>query len=390
MIVLALCVWWASLGMVLRFGGWGGVAVFSIVVLPMPLWAATVERFVRGRISDRTFGVVIALGIAALAVVLLVIYPQINTSAMGTGSDDDDALNIAARALLSGTYPYSEPTYLGNPVAPLPGAVLLAIPLVGLMGSSAYQALLWIPLFILVIRFATRDAGLTLLVAALTFVPSLAVVQSIASGTSGFVNGIYVALLSLAVVRFVPDESTPAWHRVAWTALWGISLSSRAMYAPIAVLVLVAWQLRTGWAYALRYGAVASMAGLAITLPFYIYSPDGFTPIHTGDKLTIYGAISPVVGLAMFAVSTLAGVVMLRRKPDITRFFHASTIAVGIPVFALSLIYIALHPTDTLGIGGFSSYMLEVLPFAVLYVGFSIGGGCSRTGDTSPLDVSRL
>jgi len=60
------------------------------------------------------------------------------TPASPAGSDDDDALNLGAMALLTGRSPYSQSTYLGNLLHHLPGAFVLAAPFV-LLGTSALQ-----------------------------------------------------------------------------------------------------------------------------------------------------------------------------------------------------------------------------------------------------------
>ena len=80
-----------------------------------------------------------------LGVVLVfsILYPIAQAGLVGGGSDQDDALNIAATELIHGRYPYYPKTYLDNPIAPLPGAVFLAVPFV-LLGNSAYQNIFWL------------------------------------------------------------------------------------------------------------------------------------------------------------------------------------------------------------------------------------------------------
>jgi hypothetical protein len=74
--------------------------------------------------------------------VTLFIYPKANIHTPMRGSDRDDALLDATSALLRGEFPYSRPTYLGNPITPLPGALLLAVPFV-LAGNAALANALW-------------------------------------------------------------------------------------------------------------------------------------------------------------------------------------------------------------------------------------------------------
>ena len=72
-----------------------------------------------------------------IVVAFFVLYPVANTHAPGTGSDDDDALNLGALALLTGRFPYSQTTYLGNALHHLPGAFVLAVPFV-ILGAPVH------------------------------------------------------------------------------------------------------------------------------------------------------------------------------------------------------------------------------------------------------------
>src|SRR5712691_1191582 len=103
------------------------------------------------RLSNRNLLWLALLTFFLIVVAFLAIYPIANTHAPGTGSDDDDALNLGAMALLTGRSPYSRTTYLGNVLHHLPGAFVLASPFV-LLGTSALQNLFWLPLFFLAVR----------------------------------------------------------------------------------------------------------------------------------------------------------------------------------------------------------------------------------------------
>lgn len=84
---------------------------------------------------------VVAL-LASVVTAFAVLFPHFNSQLPGHGSDRDDALNTAIAAVLHGEYPYARTTYLGNPITPLPGA-LLALPF-WLLGNSAFQAVAWL------------------------------------------------------------------------------------------------------------------------------------------------------------------------------------------------------------------------------------------------------
>jgi hypothetical protein len=78
------------------------------------------------------------LTFTGLAMLFAIGYPIANSHIPGTGSDDDDAMNIAVFELCHGHNPYYARTYLGNVIHHFPGAFLLAAPFV-LLWTSALQ-----------------------------------------------------------------------------------------------------------------------------------------------------------------------------------------------------------------------------------------------------------
>lgn len=330
--VLAGAVWYSSLGVVAKYAGLRGVVVYTLALI-VSAWL--LPRLQRWHVPLIVVGAVAAVGI------LVVVYPHANTLTASTGSDADDALNVAARALMGGRYLYGETTYLGNPIAPLPGAVLLALPFVVLFGSSAYQAIVWWPAFVLTLRGS-------LTVVLVTF-GSVEVWHSLAVGSDGFVNGIYVALAALLVLK---RPTVPRGLAL------GLVLSSRVLFLPVAPLVLLAlWgQDRRS---AVRVGLATFASFCVVTLPFYVWSPSGFSPIHTGGKLTADGRLSsPALGVAAVLFGFGAAAWLIYR--DRARVWWALSLALGFPVVVLG--FVAL---------GFTSYAAEVLPFLAIAVASS-------------------
>jgi hypothetical protein len=334
---LAAVVWFSAIGTVWSRTRAPGLIVYSLAI------ATLVWVLARVRLPQRAQFLLLAfislVGLAAL----FVTYPKVNVHGRYAGSDADDALNLAVRALLAGRYPYEQETYLGNPIAPLPGAVLFALPFVIVFGSSAYQALAWWPAFAWRLR-RSPDDWFTVLIVTLA---SVEVWHSLVTGSDGFVNGIYVALLSLAVL----DKPT-----LSRAAVWGVSLSSRALMLPVAPLVILALAERDRRG-ALRASVVATCAFCVITFPFYLWSPSQFSPIQTGSKLTLQGTLSsPAFGIAVVVCAFAIAVALLRR----VGVASAASLALGIPVLILTFVFVALRGTQGLG---YTSYAIEVLPF---------------------------
>ena len=110
----ALCLWLVlvlpSSFVVHKYLGWEGTIVYSIGVAA----SVALGRRVLARLSTRTLVWLVLLASVLVGVAFVVVYPIANTHAAGAGSDDDDALNLGAMALLAGRFPYAHTTYLGN------------------------------------------------------------------------------------------------------------------------------------------------------------------------------------------------------------------------------------------------------------------------------------
>ena len=199
----AVCLWLVlvlpSSFVVHKYLGWEGTIIYSIGV------AASVALGRRGftRLSTRTLAWLVLLASVLIAVAFVVVYPIANTHAAGAGSDDDDALNLGAMALLAGRFPYAETTYLGNVLHHLPGAFILATPFVAL-GTSALQNLWWLPVFFLAVKEEAN--GRTALELALVVVAlSPEVVYEVVTGTGYLANAISVLLGLWWLVRTTPS-----------------------------------------------------------------------------------------------------------------------------------------------------------------------------------------
>lgn len=151
-IIGALSLQLPSLGILQKYLGLTGVA-FYLVVSSLILFLLIRHILLRGlpSISETKAIMLLVLTLLAISCGYSVIYPLANSGIYGPGSDCDDALNIAAAELTQGHFPYYLKTYFNNPISPMPGAVLLATPFV-LLGTSAYQSIFWLIVFLLTIK----------------------------------------------------------------------------------------------------------------------------------------------------------------------------------------------------------------------------------------------
>ncbi len=78
--------------------------------------------------------------------------------------------------------------------------------------------------------------------------------------------------------------------------------------------------LRAGWRTAARYSALALLACAAITIPFWIYDPAGFTPLHTqAHKVAEFQTILPFAGLVVPALGGGVAMVLAWRSIRLRR-----------------------------------------------------------------------
>lgn len=238
-----------------------------------------------------------------LAVAFAFTYPHVNTHAPGTGSDRDDDGNVATSRLLHSHYPYYGVTYLGNHLSHMPGSVLLAIPFVAL-GTSALQNLFWLPAFFIGLRWKLASTRAALFALWVLLAASPAVLREFLTGGDLISNNIYVILLALVVLEVRHDSR---WGRAAEIA-FGVALSSRLNFLLVVPLFFAAYVRVAGLRTATRGTALSFAAFAVVTLPFYLYDPRGFSPIHSSNHLLQFDAVLPhahVLILAAAAVMTL-------------------------------------------------------------------------------------
>src|SRR5882724_2182705 len=125
----------------------GVIGLLVIIVFEDPLFNLLKEN------RAPVLGILTAIGMLAI---FLVVYPMANSGKFGGGSDTDEAITLAATNLLYGKYPYYARTYLGNPIDPLPGAILLSIPFV-LLRNEGYQNLFWMILGFVALKFYLKS-----------------------------------------------------------------------------------------------------------------------------------------------------------------------------------------------------------------------------------------
>ena len=296
---LALCLLIPSTDTVQKYLGSWAVAAFLAMGFVALLLVVTFVLPKLLTLPTRWALVLIVSTFVGLIVLFAILYPIAQAGTVGGGSDADDALNIAATRLMQGQYPYYARTYLNNPIAPLPGAVVLSAPFV-LLGNSALQNLFWLAVFCFVVARFTKSTrvALVLLWAVLVFSPS--VLANIVTGTDHPANVIYVLVFTWWMMVLIPRPDVGGGKKLIPSLLLGVALSSRSNFILILPLLFSALAQCAGWRQAAKYLAVTCVALAAMTVPFWVYDPPAFAPLaQQSNKVGQFRALLPQSGVVI-------------------------------------------------------------------------------------------
>lgn len=243
---------------------------------------------------------------AGFTLLFAILYPISQRHVLGVGSDREDALRVADHLLIHGRYLYDGHTFLGNSITPLPGAVLLALPFY-FLGSVALQNLLWLALFIAFSSWFFRNRSTALAYVLILLGASAGNMDDFVVGGDFFINELYVCI-AFALVLAACEDEIPAWMQFAAGVLLGFAVDSRPIYVVVFPLLFAYLWKRLGPAPALRAVLISGFTALLLSVPFYLYDPAHFAPLHIKHKLDFIPAqyhatiVLPVFGLLVSCI----------------------------------------------------------------------------------------
>ena len=294
---LALVLIGPSLGHVQKYTGTWGVLLYVLGVVAFWAWVPRLLRRVDARVVPERWAWGLALGTGiALLLLFFALYPLADSGIVGGGSDRDDALNLGAREILRGRCPYHVTTYLGNPLSPLPGGMLLALPFV-VLGNSAYQNFFWLGVFFLLAQRLLRDVRQTLLLLWSLLVFSPVLLQQIVTGGDLPAQSIAVLTFLWLLLR------APRRWKPAAAFLLGLGVAWRANVLFLAPLIFAFLRQQVGGRAALGLMGIAGGVAASVTLPFALHAPHGFAPFLMQNKLARFEAIVPHADLLIAVVT---------------------------------------------------------------------------------------
>jgi hypothetical protein len=283
----------------------------AFVAAAVWLWQTPTVARLATALGERRARWLALLTLLVLTAAFAVIYPLANSGRFGAGTDSDEALNQATRALLHGRYPYLERTYLGNEITPMPGSLFLAIPFV-LLGNGVYQSFFWMAAGVYLLWvFWDRQTARTLSFVWLVLGTCPAILHQFVTGGDYVANALMILVPAVLLVR---EGSSELASQIALAVCLGVALSSRANFILLTPLILSRlWQVR-GRNKALALSATMLAATVLVTVPFFLANPAGFSPAHTRTKLTEMKAILPHADLLLPLAAAALALVLARPR----------------------------------------------------------------------------
>lgn len=306
------------------------IAIATCVTLAL-LWLRHRHLTARRRLS--VFW--LALPWCLFTLLFVVLHPLAQRHIFGAGSDRADALSLGASALLHGHYPYRAATYLGNDITPLPGAILLAIPFY-LLGSVSLQNLFWLGIFLLVSGWYFRSHSTAIVYVLVLLGASAANLDDFVVGGDYIVNAMYVCI-ALAIAAIAHRKGVPLWQQIASEVFLGVAVDSRPVYFVALPLLLAYLWKHCDRKTAMRAFLVSGFVAAGLSLPFYLYDPAHFSPLHVRDKLDFippqfHAAV--VLGALGLLVSCIGFAMRLSRRRVCLLMGAALFLMLGVPGIA--------------------------------------------------------
>ncbi|MEJ7624153.1 MAG: hypothetical protein WKF34_09185 [Pyrinomonadaceae bacterium] len=375
-LVFALILAAASFDVVYKYFGWTGAGLYSGLVLVTVVLAHKLLRIgIAPRFSERTIVLLAIATFAALAIIAIAFYPLANSGRFGGGSDADDALILAATELISGRYPFYPATYLGNAIAPLPGAVILAVPFV-FAQLLPIQNVVWLAVFFLILRRELKSTSSALALFSLVLLLSPAIAQNLVTATDRTANAIYILAGAWMMITLVAAGDRQTWKKALAAVFFGIALSSRSNFGLIAPLIFSYLVQNAGWRTAWKYGALSALSALLVTLPFWLFDPAGFSPLfNQSEKIRKFESLVPYATVLVPAAGLLLSAILALRSMSgsFATLWWSCAITQIFSVFLLSML-------SSLYLGEPDLYFGHV-SYGVFFLFFAVMAHATRLGE---------
>lgn len=303
-----------------------------------------------------------------LATVFVWVYPLADSGSLGFHSDREEAIDVAVKALWDGQFPYTCRARsgvhdgcpeTGNPIGPMPGALLFSTPVVFLFGSAGWLSLLslWVAYIGLAAYWQSAGKSLVHLVGLLVVAPVLG--AEMLTGGDHLANTILVSVPLILLIQ-EPDRK----YAKGLALVLGCALSWRGLFWLLAVPVASHFVRRRRWRDLLVLGGYALVGFAFVTLPVLLWQPQDFSPWQVQQRYHLYEHILPHAGSIIPALIAALGGYLGWRATNQTALFLACGWVLMLPVLAGAVFNSVVLGRPTLLFYGWYS-MVCVLFFSI-------------------------
>lgn len=346
-----------SMGVLVKYTGMIGLVLSALVAVKAI--AAFTAHLLRHAPDASYRWLIVAGGLTVL--MFAVLYPLAHSGLFGPGSDRDDALNVAVRALVALQDPYSVTSIFGNVPTPMPGALLLALPFY-LIGNSAFQNIFWVVTFFWWASRRFEKTTPALWLGLIFIVGCPASLRDLVTGGDYLVNALYVSIAIDLVFCSLREEQRA--YRFATAIFLCFAISSRPIYA-LAVPVLAGTIVQyAGWRSLLGFLLVIGFGCGLLIGPIYLYDPDHFPTVHIAMKVA---DMPPWLHawLVLPAIGAFVGCFSFFIPMNRARIFGLMALAL-LPVLYVAVIY--RTTISVLGAIAMTEYLLPVSIFGAIWL----------------------
>jgi hypothetical protein len=220
--------------------------------------------------------------------------------------------------------------------------------------------MIWLFVLIFLLRYYVGDARSALALFVVLFVACPCTARELLNGSDYLANGIWALGALLLAERF---DRLSGGARVAGALATGVLLCSRVTFvAVLPVFAAVVWR-RNGAGRAAAYCSLVALAFLCLTVPFYLYDPDGYSPIHVVRFVGRFGLLWPHAATVLTVATLLVAAGMACatwRQPE--RALACSAAVLSMPHIVCIFLYPCL--LGRIDPGPYSNFLLPTALFA--------------------------
>lgn len=366
-----------------KYMGPGGIIAYLAFCIALVLFVARIDLPSKlDLISERSGWTAVFVLFAFVTVAVVFLYPIANSGSYGGGgSDADDALMLGASELIHGRYPFYPLTYLGNPIAPMPGSLILAVPFV-LINALPFQNIFWLAILLLLFVRELKSTSYSAVVFSVLILASPAVMLNLITSIDRLSNTIYVLTAMWLMIKWLPRPDVTWWKPAAAAVFLGVGLSSRSNFFLLMPVFFSFLGQVAGWARAMRFLSLTAASFLIVTVPFWLYDPAAFSPLHEqSGKMSRFNEIIPFASIVIATVSVLSASLFALRSmpPDGKRFLISCAVIQMFSILLLSAIS-SIHLGQVDLYFGHTNYGVFALIFAAFAGGIALKEAALNSG----------